>query len=102
VPGSDGPENAHNFFLQVLAESGVVGLVGLIALLAAVGAALVALLRQSDVAEARLAAGAAVGVIAFVLTWTTSHPLLSLSNQLWLAAVLAVTTVVVVRRRSQR
>jgi hypothetical protein len=31
-----------------------------------------------------------VGLLAFVLTWLTGHPLLNVSNQLWLATVLAV------------
>jgi O-antigen ligase len=97
VKGSHGPENAHNFFLQVLAESGVVGISGLIALLVAIGAALRALLSVSGIAEARLIAGVTWGVIAFALTWMTSHPLLTVSNQLWLAAVLAVTCVVAAR-----
>jgi hypothetical protein len=37
-----------------------------------------------------LAAGLQVGLLAFVLTCITSHPLLNLSIQLWFASVMAV------------
>jgi O-antigen ligase len=89
-PGSGGPENAHNYFLQVLAE---VGTVGLIALAFFVAAAVLVLWPRSgdvDAGRVRLASGVSMGLVAFVLTWLTGHPLLNLSNQLWLATVLAV------------
>jgi O-antigen ligase len=89
-PGADGPENAHNFFLQVLAEGGIVGFAGLIVLLGAIAAALREAARVDDSATRRFALGLSVGVLAFVLTWLTGHPLLTLSNQLWFATVLAV------------
>ena len=89
-PGSDGPENAHNYFLQVFAEAGVIGLAGLVVLLGAIALALSAAARDDRPATRRFAIGMAVGVLAFVLTWLTGHPLLTLSNQLWFATVLAV------------
>ncbi len=89
-PGSDGPENAHNFFLQVLAEVGIAGLASLAILLAAIALAVGHRIRGQTPNELRLTAGLAIGVMAFVLTWLTGHPLLNLSNQLWFASVLAV------------
>jgi hypothetical protein len=89
-PGSDGPENAHNYFLQVLAESGVLGLAALTLLLVAIFVAIVRPGPSRSGWQARFAVGLLLGVLAFVLTWLTGHPLLNLSNQLWLAAVLAV------------
>jgi O-antigen ligase len=88
-PGSDGAENAHNFFLQVVAEAGLVGLAGLCTLLVSIALALTSRSPRSRGAV-RIVFGLAVGVLAFVLTWMTGHPLLTLSNQLWLASVLAV------------
>ena len=89
-PGSDGPENAHNYFLQVLGEMGVVGLAALIVLLAAMALAVWLPNGQRSRRQARLTIGLSVGLLAFVLTWLTGHPLLNVSNQLWLAAVVAV------------
>ena len=65
-------DNAHNYFLQTLAEQGVVGLMALLAILAA---ALVPALRgtpRRDVLTSWLAAG----IVACILTWMTGHPLL--------------------------
>ncbi len=65
-------DNAHNYFLQTLAEQGVVGLSALVAILAA---ALLPAFRQTvrrDVLMTWLAAG----VVGCVLTWMTGHPLL--------------------------
>jgi O-antigen ligase len=89
-PGSDGAENAHNYFLQVFAEAGGLGFAGLLTLLAAISVAMRGAIRGDDPATRRLALGLSLGVLAFVLTWLTGHPLLTLSNQLWFAAVLAV------------
>jgi O-antigen ligase len=89
-PGSAGAENAHNYFLQVLAESGVVGLAGLTVLLTTIVLALRFRSPERGLRQGRLAAGLSVGLLAFVLTWLTGHPMLNLSNQLWLACVLAV------------
>ena len=66
-------ENAHNNFLQIAAELGVVGLAGFIWLLS------VALLRRRQRAATSLAAperGARLGVLAFLVTCVTGHPLL--------------------------
>jgi O-antigen ligase len=89
-PGSHGAENTHNFFLQVLAEAGLIGLAGLCTLLMSIGVAVVGFRRGLSRSRARLLVGLALGIQAFVLTWMTGHPLLTLSNQLWLASVLAV------------
>ena len=89
-PNSDGPENAHNFFLQVFAEVGVLGLAGLGVLLVTIAAALSTGFRTSTTAQRAQTAWLTLGLLAFVLTWMTGHPLLNLSNQLWFASVLAV------------
>lgn len=89
-PGSDGPENAHNYFLQVLAEAGAIGLAALAVWLSAIAVVLRDAIRLGDLARAKLGAGLSLGVLAYVLTWLTGHPLLNLSHQLWVAAVLAV------------
>ena len=90
VPGSDGPENAHNYFLQTLAETGAVGLAALLLLLLTMVLAAWMPTRVGRLRPARFAVGLSMGLWAFVLTWLTGHPLLTLSNQLWLASVLAV------------
>lgn len=89
-PGADGPENTHNFFLQVFAETGVLGLIGLCVLLAAIAAACRLGARDRTPQQHSLGTWLTVGILAFVLTWITGHPLLNLSNQLWFASVLAV------------
>ena len=89
-PGSVGPENAHNYFLQVLAEGGVLSLAGLTLLLTVIALAVRRPFRAPGRRRSWLAVGLSIGVLAFVLTWLTGHPLLNLSNQLWLACVLAV------------
>jgi O-antigen ligase len=89
-PESGGPENAHNYFLQVLAEGGVIGLAALSLLLLAIALAVWFPRRDRGERRTRFAIGLSAGLLAFVLTWLTGHPLLNLSNQLWLACVLAV------------
>jgi O-antigen ligase len=89
-PDSDGPENAHNFFLQVFAESGLLGLAGFSVFLGTIAAAFRTGSQTRTPAQRALATWLAVGLLAFVLTWVTGHPLLNLSNQLWFASVLAV------------
>lgn len=82
------PENAHNYFLQVLAEGGVAGAAGLGLFVMFVYAALMLEVRRRDAGP--IAAGLGLGVTAFVLTWITGHPLLTVSNQLWLGCLLAI------------
>jgi O-antigen ligase len=89
-PGSGGAENAHNYFLQILAEAGIVGLAALIVLLTTIAWALRWPARRLGRGHAKFAVGLSMGMLAFVLTWLTGHPLLNVSNQLWLAGVLAV------------
>lgn len=83
--------DAHNYFLQVLAEMGIVGLLAFGALLAAVFGTLASLLRSS--AAPRLAGAALLGSIAFVATFVTGHPLLLASGQVLWAAMLAAVVV---------
>jgi O-antigen ligase len=93
---SYGFENAHNNFLQIGAELGLVGL-GTFAVWigAAVARSARALLRAPR--DARLL-GATAGVIAFLGTWLTGHPLLVSETafpfwiQLGLVTALAGTT----------
>ena len=67
-------ENAHNNFLQLLAELGVVGF-GVVAWLLTLAVLLgVRLVRAGPRDTVRW--GLVVGVIAFVLSWLGSHPLL--------------------------
>jgi len=67
-------ENAHNNFLQVLAELGVTGL-GAFGLVVGIGTArMVRLLKAEE--STLVERGAVAGVIAFVLTWFAGHPLL--------------------------
>ncbi|HVD93760.1 MAG TPA: O-antigen ligase family protein [Vicinamibacterales bacterium] len=66
-------ENAHNNFLQVAAELGLVGGV-LFAWLVTAG--VFAIARFAWRTEERLAVMAAAGLAAFVLTWLGNHPLL--------------------------
>jgi len=89
-PDSDGPENAHNFFLQVFAESGLLGLAGFGVLLGTIAAAFRTGRQARTPSQRTLAAWLGLGILAFVLTWVTGHPLLNLSNQLWFASVIAV------------
>jgi hypothetical protein len=70
-----GHENAHNNFLQVLAELGLVGLMPFLWLL---GEAALRVYRAAR--DSRLSGplfGAASGLLAFVATWFTGHPLLT-------------------------
>jgi O-antigen ligase len=89
-PDSEGPENAHNFFLQVFAEGGLLGLAGFGVFLGTIAAAFRTGSQARTSAQRMLAAGLQVGLLAFVLTCMTSHPLLNLSIQLWFASVMAV------------
>jgi len=63
-------ENAHNNFLQALAEE---GLVGLIALLVGLGTLFTAAFRAVTSTFTRFLSA---GIVVFVLTWLGGHPLL--------------------------
>lgn len=66
-------ENAHNNFLQVLAELGVVGFGVFICVLGVAASRISPLLSP---ASGMVPAGAAAGLLAFTLTWLAGHPLL--------------------------
>ena len=69
-----GAENAHDYFLQIGAELGLVGLALFAAWIGGSLAVAMRALRQTP-NDARLA-GTAVGVVAFLGTCATGHPLL--------------------------
>ena len=64
-------ENAHNYFLQMLAECGVVGLAALIALL---GPTLFSSLRRDQWDLRSIRPWIAMGVVAYLVTWLAGHP----------------------------
>jgi hypothetical protein len=64
-------ENAHNYFLQVLATEGAVGLG---ALLLVVGVVLVPAIRAERAEPVPLRRWLLAGVVAYILTWLTGHP----------------------------
>lgn len=80
-------DNAHNNFLQVAAELGVVGLLAFVWLLGACVAGGVWRWRRLDVQERWLLAG----VAGMILTWLTGHPLLvpEAAVMFWLFAGMA-------------
>lgn len=67
-------ENAHNYFLQVLAELGIVGFVPFVWMLGVVARRAAERLRAGTLPMAT--AGAAAGSLAFCVTWLSGHPLL--------------------------
>ncbi len=67
-------ENAHNNFLQILGELGIVGLAALAWLLATAVTLIGRLLRANSHDPVRW--GLVTGLFAFVLSWLGSHPLL--------------------------
>lgn len=71
-------ENAHNNFLQVLAELGVAGFAAFLWVLAAGGVSVARQLRTGSVPiqQGAILQGATAGLVAFVLTWLAGHPLL--------------------------
>jgi len=86
-------ENAHNNFVQIAAEQGVVGLV---ALVFAVGTIMVAAWRSERLEPSTLRRGVMIGIAASMLTWMTGHPLLvrEFASVFWLyVGILASLTV---------
>jgi O-antigen ligase len=69
-----GTENAHNNFLQIGGELGLIGLALFIAWIA-IGLARAVLALKAAPLDLRLL-GATAGIIAFIGTWLGSHPLL--------------------------
>ncbi len=67
-------ENAHNNFLQILAELGIVGLTTVIWLLFLAARACGRLLRADP--HDPLRGGIVIGLLAFVVSWLGGHPLL--------------------------
>jgi hypothetical protein len=67
-------ENAHNNFLQVLAELGAAGFLPFLALLGVAATRAAREVRSGH--RPAPALGAAAGLAAFVLTWLAGHPLL--------------------------
>ena len=89
------PENAHNFYLQVLAEMGIFGFASFGLLVAAATRSLWLAAQSPLLPSSRLALGRLLGTVAFFVTCITGHPLLLSSGWiLWgtaLAAVLVAT-----------
>jgi len=67
-------ENAHNNFLQILAELGIVGFGSILWVLLRAGARVKWSLQATSSSPLRW--GVATGLVAFVLTWLAGHPLL--------------------------
>jgi O-antigen ligase len=84
-------ENAHNIFLQILAELGVPGLLLFVSMIAL---ALREGLRWA--AESSVVGGAVAGVAAYLLTCLAGHPLLvdAASYPFWIALAVSATPLV--------
>ncbi len=77
-------ENAHNNFLQVLAELGLVGFVPFVGVIGAVAWSVVRSWRAGRLPAA--AVGGSAGLVAFIMTWMAGHPLLifEVATAFWL------------------
>jgi len=67
-------ENAHNNFLQIAGELGVIGLAAFLWLLVAAARRLLAGWKANP--GDRLLIGSAAALTAFIVTWSTGHPML--------------------------
>src|SRR5204863_8632156 len=81
-----GAENAHDYFLQLAAEIGLVGFAACAMLLA--GTAWLVARRLAGAPDDYRVLGLAAGVAAFLLTCITGHPLLvsEVAYSFWIAA----------------
>jgi O-antigen ligase len=76
-------ENAHNYFLQVAAETGWPGLIALVVLMGGAAWSALRVVRSgSDPGARRLALGTLAGIVAFSTTLLTGHSLLLREGQL--------------------
>jgi O-antigen ligase len=83
-------ENAHNYFIQMLVETGIVG-GGLFLLI--IGLVLYQGLRAVLIhrgEERAILVGVFCGVVAFLLTWATGHPVLIMDVNLWFWFIVAL------------
>ena len=85
-------ENAHNNFLQIGAELGVVGLAGFVGLLIAGARPVRDVLRARAGPPEALLVGASAGVAAYLVTCLAGHPLLTpeTAYPFWIVTALAV------------
>jgi O-antigen ligase len=85
-----GSENAHNYFMQIAVETGLLGFAACVGLIAGM-LGLIARAMTRSPGNYRLL-GIGCGIVAFLLTCTTGHPFLTpeVVFPFWLAAGLAV------------
>lgn len=77
-------ENAHNFFLQTFAETGVLGGIAFLALCGSVCLVFRRMVTSGTDHQRALALGGLIGTVAFLMTLITGHALLLASGQiLW-------------------
>jgi len=83
-------ENAHNNFLQIAAELGLVGLAMFVWFLGAAAARLIASVKVNPADRLLIGSVAALG--AFIVTWLTSHPMLvpEVAYPFWLLLGVAI------------
>ena len=84
------PENAHNYFLQILAEAGLTGFLLFVLALSLVFREVRRKLQSAADSEYLLLYGLLAGLIAFLCTSITGHPLLLLKLQFVFWSMIAV------------